>query len=286
MEPLGVVAIVGAVLSMLAYSRRPARPLRVTLQFVLALGSFGLLWFATSSSFAHEGMVSLVDHMIGHILTMFIIPMGIVGSGFARSLWWVLSPDSRRRLLRWWYLKRRWHAPKWLFNPIVAALVLNVVMVSFHLPSVFDYVMVANWRMDWVVEPLFVLSGIFFFHFIIVARPRKSRWPLKQQLVALLVTLAEMWFLAMSMSIFSSSSWYSVMLAGHGMAVMAGMATTPAQAFSQQRLAAGWLWICGDAWAIPCTIFVLGRMVKREGSMMNLLERQASRLSGAGGASL
>ena len=87
--------------------------------------------------------------------------------------------------------------------------------------------------------------------------------------------------LAMSMSIFTKASWYTVMVPHAGMAYMPGMATSAAVAFSQQRLAAGILWICGDGWAIPCIITVLHRAVKRDGSLFAVIERQSSRFSGA-----
>jgi cytochrome c oxidase assembly factor CtaG len=280
MSPLGVVAVLGAVLSILAYSRRPSRSTRVNLQFLLSLLSFALLWYATSSPFAAEGMMNLPDHMIGHILTMFMVPIGIVGSSYIRSLWWILSPEPRRRLLRWWYLERTWRVPQWLFHPITATIVLNAVMVTSHLPSVFDYAMARTWMMQWLVEPAFLLSGLFFFHFIVASPPRKNKVRLRYQLIALVVTLFEMLMLAMSMSIFTSASWYTVMVPHAGMAYMPGMARTTAVAFSQQRLAAGILWICGDAWAVPCLIAVGYRIVKRDGSLFAALERQSSRLSG------
>jgi cytochrome c oxidase assembly factor CtaG len=283
MAPLGVVAIIGAVLSMLAYSRRPTRSLRVNLQFVIALASWGLLWFATASGFAKEGMASLPDHMIGHILVMFVVPIGIVGSSFVRSLWWLLAPPTRRRILKWWYLERSWRSPRWLFNPIVATVVLNVVMVASHVPRVFDYVMARPWAMDGIVEPAFLLSGLFFFHFIVSSPPRVNHVRLKYQLFALLATLFEMLMLAMSMAIFTKTSWYSVMVPHPGMAYMPGMATSASAAFSQQRLAAGILWICGDGWAVPCLILVLYRIIKKEGSLFAALERQTSRLSGVAG---
>jgi cytochrome c oxidase assembly factor CtaG len=283
MSPLGVVAVTGAVLSMLAYSRRPSRSIRVNLQFLLSLLSFGLLWYATSSPFAAEGMMNLPDHMIAHILTMFMVPIGIVGSSYVRSLWWILSPQPRRRLLRWWYLERTWRVPRWLFHSITATIVLNAVMVTSHLPSVFDYVMARTWMMQWLVEPAFLLSGLFFFHFIVASPPRKNKVRLRYQLIALLATLFEMLILAMSMSIFTSASWYTVMVAHAGMAGMPGMARSAGVAFSQQRLAAGILWICGDAWAVPCLIAVGYRIVKRDGSLFAALERQSSRLSGVSG---
>jgi cytochrome c oxidase assembly factor CtaG len=283
MTPLGVAAILGAILSMLAYSRRPTKSLRVDIQFAISLVTWGVLWFATGSSFAREGMMSLPIHMIGHILVMFIVPIGIVGSSFIRSLWWILDAPTRRRLLKWWYLERTWRAPHWLFHPLTAALVLNVVMVSAHVPVVFDFIMERSWAMEWLMEPAFLFSGLFFFHFLIPSPPRRNHVMIRYQFSMVLFTMAEMFFLAMAMSIFTSASWYSVMTPGHGMAMMPGMARTVAAAFSQQRLAAGILWICGDFWALPVLILIIHRTIARDGSLFKALERQSSRLSGVVG---
>lgn len=289
MSPLGLVAILGAAASIVAYSHRRHPSARVNVQFAVALLSWGLLWYATASPFAAEGMMSLPKHMVGHILVMFVVPIGLIASGSLRSFWWILRPPARRRLLRWWYLNRRWRAPRWLFNVITATIVLNVVMVASHLPRDFDYVMSRPWTMQWLVEPAFLLSGLFFFHFIVPSAPRTTHTKLRFQLLGLLVTLFEMLMLAMSMAIFTKTYWYTVMIYHPGMASMPGMtgtmgmATTAAGAFAQQREAAGYLWICGDAWAVPCLIMVLYRAVKREGSLFAVLERHTSSLSGVAG---
>lgn len=283
MTPLGVVAILGAIASMIAYSRRPGRSRRITLQFVISLVTFGVLWFATGSSFAREGMMSLPIHMVCHILVMFIVPIGIVGSSFIRSLWWVVDTPTRRKLLTWWYRERTWRAPTWLFHPLTAALALNVVMVAAHVPVIFDFVMARSWAMEWLLEPAFLFSGLFFFHFLIPSPPRHNHVKIRYQFAMVLFTVVEMFFLAMAMSIFTSSSWYSVMTPGHGMAMMPGMARTATAAFSQQRLAAGILWICGDFWAGPILILITLRVIKRDGSVFKALERQSSRLSGVAG---
>ena len=283
MTPLGVLAILGAIASMLAYSRRPGRSSRITIQFVVSLVTFGVLWCATGSSFAREGMMSLPIHMICHILVMFIVPIGIVGSSFIRSLWWLLDAPARRRVLTWWYRGRTWHTPSWLFHPLTAALVLNVVMVAAHVPVIFDFVMGRTWAMEWLMEPAFLFSGLFFFHFLIPSPPRKNHVKIRYQFAMVLVTVAEMFFLAMAMSIFTSASWYTVLTPGHGMEMMPGMARTAAAAFSQQRLAAGILWICGDFWAGPVLIVILLRLIKRDGSVFKALDRQSSRLSGVSG---
>ena len=283
MTPLGVVAILGAIVSMLAYGARRTHSRRVKLQFALALVTWGLLWFATASRFSSDGMTNLPDHMIGHVIVMFLVPMGLIGSGSARSFWWVLGTATRRRVLRWWYLGRTWRTPKWLANPILAAIALNVVMVSAHVPRVFDSVMEHSWAMDWVMEPAFLLSGLFFFHYLIPAVPRKIRIRLRLQLFMVLLTMFEMLIMAMAMSIFTKAAWYSVMFR-HSKA-MPGMGTAPhltvAQAFHQQQLAAAILWICGDFWAVPCLVLIIRRLVMRDGSLLAALERQSERLSGS-----
>jgi cytochrome c oxidase assembly factor CtaG len=278
--PLGVVAVAGAVLSILAFDRRATRSQRNLLQAALALCSWAVLWFATSSSFARRGMTNLPDHMIGHVLVMFLVPMGLIYAGFARSLWWIIRVDRRRRLLRWWYVQRPWHPPTWLVHPLTAALVLNVVMVASHTPRFFDFSMAHLWAMDWLMEPAFFFSGLFFFHFLVTAPPRRNHVPLRLQVIMVIATMFEMLILAMSMSIFTKASWYDVMLPGHGMPYMPGMATSVSAAFHQQQLAAAILWICGDFWAVPILVVISRRLVMRDGSLFAALERQTSWLSG------
>lgn len=284
MTPVGILAIVGAVAAIVAMVRRPSRSRRVRAQFVLSLLSWGALWFAGGSSFAREGMTSLPIHMIGHVIVMFLVPMGLIGSATLRSLWWLLNVDTRRRLLHWWYVKRSWHAPHWLIHPVTAAVVLNVVMVAAHTPDVFDAIMERSWAMNWLMDPIFLLSGLFFFHFLISAPPRKNRVALRLQLFMVVLTMFEMLVMAMAMSIFTKSSWYSVMNPIPGMAHMPGMgmhATTLAQAFHQQQLAAAILWICGDFWAVPCLIVISRRLIMRDGSLFAALERQSAKFSGS-----
>jgi cytochrome c oxidase assembly factor CtaG len=279
-SPLGVLAVAGAVATILAFDRRRVRTRRSSLYAALALFSWAVLWFATSSPFARRGMTNLPDHMIGHVLVMFLVPMGLIYSGFARSLWWIVPLERRRRLLRWWYLGRSRHLPTWLWNPYSAAIVLNVVMVGSHTSRFFDFSMAHLWAMDWLMEPAFFFSGLFFFHFLITSPPRRNRVALNKQLVMVIATMFEMLILAMSMSIFTKTSWYDVMTPGHGMPYMPGMARTVTAAFHQQQIAAGILWICGDFWAVPILVAIARRLANRDGSLFAVLERQASRLSG------
>ena len=287
MAPLGVVAIIGAALSIISFLRRPSRRQRTQLQFIASIFSWTSLWFATASSFASSGMTNLTSHMIGHVIVMFLVPIGLVLSGTARSWWWLLPVDSRRKVLRWWNVDRNVRVPKFFFNPISAALVLNVVMVTSHIPAVFDASMEHRWEMDYLLEPSFLLSGLFFFHFIVSSSPRKNKVGIRLQLFMVLSTMLEMLVMAMSLSIFSNSAWYAVMKPMAGMTNMnlAGMtmpATTLLEAFHQQQLAAGVLWVCGDFWAVPCLILIIRRLANRNGgSLFNALNRGSEKFTGS-----
>ena len=287
MAPLGVVAIIGAALSIISFLRRPSRRQRTQLQFIASIFSWTSLWFATASSFASSGMTNLTSHMIGHVIVMFLVPIGLVLSGTARSWWWLLPVNSRRKVLRWWNVDRDVRVPKFLFNPISAALVLNAVMVTSHIPSVFDASMEHQWGMDYLLEPSFLLSGLFFFHFIVSSSPRKNMVGIRLQLFMILSTMLEMLVMAMSLSIFSNSAWYAVMkpMAGMTNMNMAGMtmpATTLLEAFHQQQLAAGVLWVCGDFWAVPCLILIIRRLANRNGgSLFNALNRGSEKFTGS-----
>jgi hypothetical protein len=134
--------------------------------------------------------------------------------------------------------------------------------------------------MDWLMEPAFFLSGLFFLHLLITSPPRRNRVAFNKQLVMVVATMFEMLILAMSMSIFTKTSWYDVMTPGHGMPYMPGMARSVTAAFHEQQLAAGILWICGDFWAVPILVMIARRLARRDGSLFAVLERQSSRLSG------
>ena len=98
MAPLGVVAVAGGRAldpSRTRAGRRDRSASTPVRDFAADIWrSSGL---ATSSAFAAEGMVSLPDHMIAHILTMFIIPIGVVCSSFIPLAVVDTRPRTRRR---------------------------------------------------------------------------------------------------------------------------------------------------------------------------------------------
>jgi len=278
---LGVIAILGALVTCywaVIRHRRGTWRRKERVQFVVSVVGWGVLWFATASSFATDGMTYLPDHMIGHVLVMFLVPVALISGGVSRQWWWVVPVNERRRVLRWWYRTRRWHAPKWLKHPLVGALALNGVMVASHTPAVFNYFMSTDQKMELLMEPAFLLSGLWFFHFLVVSYPRRLTTRLRYQFALVVTTMFEMFIMAMAMSIFTKTAWYT-------MAGMAGMTSSNSSAsmlavmsgfdFHNQQLAAGILWICGDFWAVPLLVLIIRRVMSRDGSLLAALERYA-----------
>jgi cytochrome c oxidase assembly factor CtaG len=278
MSPTAAGALVLAALSVAGAVARASRGSlsgRARRQFLEAMAAAAVLFWATDSAWAERSMTDLTDHMISHILLMFLVPLVLVHSGVSRLWWWALPVGPRRRVLRWWYLRRRVRAPRWLAHPLTAALSLNAVMVSAHVPAIFDFLMDHRWAMDWLMEPAFLLSGLWFFHFLVTSRPRRLRSRLRWQATMVVATMLEMLLVAMALSIFTHHAWYHLSAPAMASMGMTG-ATSTGFDWHHQQLAAGVLWICGDFWAVPLLAVIVRRVVVREGSLFAVLERPFS----------
>lgn len=265
--PLAVLSLLGAVSVLVSLYRDHDRTVQAKLNNAVALLSWFTLWWASSSSFAERAMRELPLHMISHIFVMFIVPIGLIYSGAGRKLgrWMFTSgqfPTSR-------------FAKSKLNHPVIAFVFLNGVMVASHLPTVFNATMNSPWAMDWLMEPAFLLSGLFFFSFIVRGPGKSHEAKLRWQLLLVLGTMLEMLLMAMSMSIFTKVAWYPMM----GSMAMMGKWHPTAHDFSQQQLAAAILWVCGDFWAVPCLVVIVRRIMARDGGLLAALERQSSRFS-------
>ena len=218
------------------------RRIATTNKLWLAAGSV-LLVIAAIPPFSTWSAASLPNHMIGHIAVMFLAPLCLVASGEV--------PPLNKRI-----------------HPLVPIVALNVTMVVFHLPAVFDAAMASEVMRTLLVEPLFFFTGVWFFSVVLAPhsqqRPIQMRW----QLGGVVFTTLVMFVLAMSMSIFTKTAWY------HSMASMSGM-EMPGD-FGSQQLAAAILWICGDLWAVPLFVLLIRRLAARDGSLLQVVDRYAS----------
>jgi cytochrome c oxidase assembly factor CtaG len=227
-----------------------------------------LLFVATGTPLAMNAMAHLPEHMVLHIVTMFLAPAAMVYGSMGRRWWFAVPVRTRRPLLRTWYrlfrpLRRRPNV-----QLVIAAVLINLVMVASHTPRIFDAVMATPTLYHVIVEPAFFVSGWMFFSSMLGAPPRRPRAKLRVQFAALVVTMAEMLFLAMAMSIFTASAWYKMTDSAMGMAMPIS--------FHDQQLAAAILWVCGDVWAVPLLIVLVRRVIIRDGGIFEVLNRYSA----------
>jgi putative membrane protein len=231
-------------------------------------GGLAVLLLAVVSPIDYWASDYFFVHMIEHILLMFFAPMLIV----AGAPWLPLAfgfPVSVRRRVGRAVLLGAWARPlralgRFLSNGTVAVVLFSAAMVVWHIPALFD---AAENNQDihiWLMHSSFFMTGVLFWLQIIPSYPIKPKLTTAGQIGAILITNVVMIFVAMSLSIFTSTSWYSVY--NH----VPGVTLSP---FADQQIGAALLWVCGDFWAFPALVVLVGRAMRDTGGGSALIDR-------------
>ncbi len=261
------VVVVAAVVVLhelgLANLRRRSLPERTRtrrLRSLLFYGGLALLLIAVVSPIDYWADDYFFVHMIEHIFIAFFAPILIVAGAPWLPLLHGLPVGPRRRLVRAVLLGRFSRAfrsvGRVVVNPWTALISFNAVMIIWHVPGTFDAAQENQLVHIWLMHASFFVTGILFWLQIIPSYPFRMKASPLWQVGAIISTNVVMFVLAMTLSLFSASSWYSVY------AHVPGISLSP---YADQQIGAAVLWICGDFWAIPALAVTIRRAIDSEG---------------------
>jgi cytochrome c oxidase assembly factor CtaG len=277
-DPFVIVVAVVVLLNELGLAnlRRRSVPQRTRSRRLRSLyfyGGLALLLVAVVSPIDYWADDYFFVHMIEHILIMFFAPILIVAGAPWVPLIHALPVGARRRIGRfvllgpWSRVLRR--IGRFIGSPWFAVLSFNLVMVLWHLPVLFDAAENNQTIHIWLMHSSFFVTGVLFWLLIIPSHPFRLKTSATFQALAIIGTNVVMFVLAMSLSIFTQTSWYDVY------AHVAGVTFSP---LADQQLGAAILWVCGDFWAIPALIVVIRRAIDRDAGPGDAVDRLLHRV--------
>lgn len=211
-------------------------------------------------------------HMIEHVVIMFLAPVLIVAGAPWIPLMFALPVKTRRKVGRFFYLSKKARVFRaighFVRSPWVAIISFNAAMLLWHVPALFELSERNQAVHVWAMHGSFFVTGVLFWLQIIESYPMKPLRGPTWQAGSIIATNVIMTLLAMSMSILTTTSWYS------GYAHVPGVTLSP---FADQQIGAAILWVCGDFWALPALIFIFRRAIANEGSFSSVIDRLTGR---------
>ena len=246
----------------------PARTRRRRLNSILFYAGLGVLLVAVLSPIDYWSSSYFYVHMGEHLLIAFLAPVLIVAGAPWIPLLHALPVGARRSVGRF-LLLRPWSPAlraigRVVGSPWFAVLSFNAVMVLWHLPALFDASEENQLVHVGLMHASLFATGVLFWLVIIPSHPFRLKASTMFQAGAIISTNAVMFVLAMSLSLFTKTSWYHVY--DH----VGGVTLSP---FADQQLGAAILWVCGDFWAVPALVVVLRRAIDQEGGLADAVDR-------------
>jgi putative membrane protein len=282
-DPFLIVAIVLVAwheigLARLARKSRPERTRQRRRRSFLFYGGLAVLLLSVESPIDYWSDEYFFVHMIQHLLLMFAAPTLVVAGAPWQPLLDGLPGRLGRSVTRT-TMRDSWSRPLravfgFMLRPWVSVVFFSAVMILWHIPAPFELASSNQAVHIWLMHGSFFVAGLLFWLQFIPSPPFRRRLPLVLQAAALIGTNVVMWMLAMSMSIFTQVSWYSVY------AHVPGVTLPP---YADQQIGAAILWVCGDIWAVPALFMVLRRLINEDGGVGAAIDQMLNRGSSRAG---
>ncbi len=266
-------------LARLARRSRPERTRQRRIRSIWFYSGLGVLLLAVVSPIDYWADSYFFVHMVQHLLLMFAAPSLIVAGApwqpLLDGLPGRLGRDATREVLTGGWSRPIRAVGGLLLRPWVAVIAFNLIMLVWHLPPLFDLATTNSAVHIWLMHGSYFVVGVLFWLQFVPSSPFRIKLSRIGQVAALIITNGIMWMLAMSMSLLTQVSWYSVY--SH----LPGITMSP---FTDQQIGAGILWVCGDFWAIPTMIYVLHQLMTEDGGVSAAVDKILGRGASSRGA--